>query len=70
MLIDFRLVVVYTKIMNYLAAFLILGLCFAAMAIGLIVAKRILKRGCSLDPDSCACRREGKDPAQCDQKIL
>ncbi len=68
MLIDFKPELIYTESMNYLAAFLILGLCFAAMAIGLIVAKRILRRGCSLDPDSCACRREGKDPAKCEKK--
>jgi len=66
-LIDFTRWLFYTKNMNYVAAFLVLGLCFAAMAIGLIVAKRILRRGCSIDPNSCACRREGKDPAQCDK---
>ena len=53
--------------MRYFIAFIILGLCFTAMAVGLIVAKRILRRGCSLDPDSCACRREGKDPSQCEK---
>jgi len=53
--------------MSFLITFLIFGLCFAGMAIGLIVAKKVLKKGCSLDPGSCACQKEGKDPAQCDQ---
>jgi len=53
--------------MSFLITFLIFGLCFAGMAIGLIVAKKVLKKGCSTDPESCACLKEGKDPAQCDK---
>ncbi|GEM_PF-2351309 len=68
MLIDFSLKMFYTHTMNYAAAFIIIGLCFTAMAVGLIVTKRILKKGCSLDPDSCLCRREGKDPDECEKK--
>ena len=53
--------------MNYLITFLIFSACFMAMAIGLLIAKKVLKKGCSVDPDSCACRKEGKDPTECDQ---
>ena len=42
------------------------GACFAAMAIGIIFAKKILKKGCSLDPEECICRKEGKDPDKCE----
>ncbi|MBN1869340.1 MAG: Na(+)-translocating NADH-quinone reductase subunit E [Candidatus Omnitrophica bacterium] len=54
--------------MNYLITFLIFGLCFLGMAIGLIFAKKTLKKGCSLDPDSCICQKENKDPSDCDKK--
>jgi hypothetical protein len=53
--------------MNYLATFLILAGCFAAMAIGLLIAKKVLKKGCGIDPDDCLCKKEGKDPSQCDR---
>ena len=53
--------------MNHFITFLIFSLCFLGMAIGLIFAKKALKKGCSIDPDSCACREEGKDPSLCDQ---
>jgi len=52
--------------MNFLMALLIFGLCFAGMAIGLIVAKKVLQKGCAMSPEDCACRREGKDPDECD----
>jgi hypothetical protein len=52
--------------MTFIAAVLIFILCFAGMAAGLIIAKKVLKKGCSTDPDSCACRRDGKDPSSCD----
>lgn len=46
--------------MPYIAAFILFVLCFAGMALGLIVARKVLRKGCSLDPDdpasSCACR--------------
>ena len=53
--------------MNYLITLLIFSLCFLGMALGLILAKKTLKKGCSADPDSCACKNEGKDPSSCDQ---
>ena len=39
----------------------------SSVVIGLIVAKKSLQKGCSVSPDDCACRKEGKDPADCDQ---
>jgi len=53
--------------MKYLLTFLIFGLCVLGMAIGLIVAKKSLKKGCATDPDSCACIKEGKDPSSCEE---
>ena len=53
--------------MTLLLTFLVLGGCVLAMSIGLIFAKKALKKGCSLDPDACACLKEGKDPTQCDK---
>jgi hypothetical protein len=57
----------YTAVMSYLITLLIFTLCFLAMAVGIIFAKKTLQKGCSVDPDSCACRKEGKDPSACDQ---
>jgi hypothetical protein len=54
--------------MTYLITLIIVGLCFMGMAIGLIMAKKALKKGCSLDPDSCACRREGISPEDCEKE--
>ncbi len=51
--------------MTYLITFFIFSLCFFGMAIGLILAKKTLKKGCSTDPDSCACKKEEKDPSSC-----
>ena len=53
--------------MHYLITLLLFCLCFLGMAVGLIFAKKVLKKGCSLDPDSCECLKEGKDPANCDK---
>lgn len=53
--------------MKFLLTFLIFTGCLAAMAVGLIFAKKSLRKGCSDDPESCACRAEGKDPSQCSQ---
>jgi len=66
-MLDFTTEIDYTGIMNLLLTLTIFGFCFAAMAIGLIVAKKVLQKGCSVDPDSCACRKEGKDPSECDK---
>lgn len=53
--------------MNYFITFILFALCFLGMGLGLIFAKKSLKKGCSLDPDSCACQKEGKDPSKCDR---
>lgn len=46
--------------MNYLVAFLIFGICFLGMAVGLIFAKKILEKGCCSSPDdpdaTCGCK--------------
>jgi hypothetical protein len=56
----------YTKIMKFLAAFLIIAASFAAMALGLIVAGRTLKKGCSLGSD-CLCKNDPeKSPKDCE----
>ena len=51
--------------MNLLLAFIILILSFVGLGVGLILAKKGLKRGCSVDPDSCACKKENKNPDEC-----
>ena len=53
--------------MTYLIAFIVFGICIAGMAIGLIIKRKELVKGCSIDPDECACIRDGKDPSKCDQ---
>lgn len=53
------------KLMDYLLAFLIFGGSLLGMAIGLIFTRKALQKGCSVDPESCACRKEGKDPSDC-----
>jgi len=49
--------------MNYLASFFIFVLCFAGMAIGLLLTKKVLKKGCALGPD-CACQKEPDPKAE------
>ncbi|MCK5612371.1 hypothetical protein KAR91_61435 [Candidatus Pacearchaeota archaeon] len=48
--------------MNYLLTFIILAACFLGMAVGVIFAKKALRKGCSLDPEnpnsSCTCQRK------------
>jgi len=53
--------------MNTLLAILVLAGCFALLAIGFILAKKTLKKGCSLGPD-CACKNiPEKNPSEdCD----
>ena len=53
--------------MQYLTTLVIFSLCFFGMAVGLIFARKTLQKGCSVDPYSCTCRKEGKDPALCDK---
>lgn len=54
--------------MNYLVTLVAFGAFFFLMAVGLIFAGKMLKKGCSTDPGSCPCRREGRDPSECEQK--
>jgi len=54
--------------MNYLFAFIVILLCFGGMALSLIFKKKPLTKGCSVDPDSCACRAKGIDPAECPEE--
>ena len=46
--------------MNYFITFFVLAFCFALMAIGLIFAKKVLTKGCSMTPEECLCKKEGK----------
>jgi len=48
--------------MSFAITLIIFGLCFSGMAIGLIFAKKVLKKGCSTDPDSCSCKNEQQTP--------
>ncbi len=54
--------------MNHMIALLVFSFCFALMAVGLIVAKKALRKGCSDDPSSCACRQQGRPPEACDNE--
>ena len=58
----------YITGMNLLLTLIILTLCFSLMAVGLLLKKKALRRGCSVNPDDCACLKEGKSPDECDQK--
>ncbi len=51
--------------MELLATLVVLSLCFSLMAIGLICSRKVLRRGCSINPDDCACLKEGKSPQEC-----
>ena len=48
--------------MNYLFSLLLFILCFSGMAVGVIFAKKVLKKRCGLDPSSpdasCGCKSE------------
>jgi hypothetical protein len=52
--------------MSYVLAFIIFGLCFIAMAVGLLFAKKVLRKGCSADPSNpdatCACKAKEQSP--------
>jgi hypothetical protein len=54
--------------MNHIAALLVFGICFALMAVGLMVARKALRKGCGDAPSSCACRQQGRPPEACDEK--
>jgi len=45
--------------MNYILPILIFIACFTLMAIGLLISKKILKKGCSMTPEECLCEKEG-----------
>jgi len=53
--------------MQTLLTILILILCAAGLGAGLLLANKVMRKGCSEDPDGCACKRESKDPSDCDQ---
>jgi hypothetical protein len=60
--------------MEFFTTLIVLSLCFSLMAIGLLFSSRrepagrkVLRRGCSIDPDACACLKEGKPPEECDK---
>jgi len=53
--------------MEFFTTLIVLSLCFSLMAIGLVFSRKVLRRGCSTDPDACACRKEGKSPEECDK---
>lgn len=57
----------YTAAMKLLTTLIVLSLCFGLMAIGLLFSRKVLRRGCSIDPDECACLKEGKSPEECDK---
>lgn len=51
--------------MELFATLVVLSLCFSLMAIGLIFSRKVLRRGCSINPDECACLKEGKSQEEC-----
>ncbi|MBI3618166.1 MAG: hypothetical protein HY210_08130 [Candidatus Omnitrophica bacterium] len=51
--------------MEFFTTLIVLSLSFSLMAIGLIFSRKVLRRGCSIDPDECACLKEGKSPGKC-----
>ncbi|MBI5150371.1 MAG: hypothetical protein HZA28_06340 [Candidatus Omnitrophica bacterium] len=53
--------------MTFLLTLLVLALCLSLMAVGLLLTKKALRRGCSINPDECACLKEGKSPQECDK---
>ncbi len=55
--------------MTILISFLVFGGCLFLMAIGLILAKKVLRKGCSIDPEECKCAKEGREPSgDCEKK--
>lgn len=53
--------------MEFFTTLIVLSLCFSLMAIGLIFSRKVLRRGCSVNPDECTCAKEGKSPQECDK---
>jgi len=53
--------------MEFFTTLIVLSLCFGLMAVGLIFSRKVLRRGCSVNPDDCACLKEGKSPEECDK---
>jgi len=54
--------------MTVFLTFIIFSTCLAAMAVGLIFAKKALRKYCGNTPEDCACRAEDKDPNECDKQ--
>ena len=57
----------YTAAMEFFATLIVLLLAFGLMAVGLFFTRKALRKGCSIDPDVCACLKEGKSPEECDK---
>jgi hypothetical protein len=58
-------------VMDYFLPLMIFALCFAGMAAGLLLARKALQKGCSIDPTDpkgCACRQKGIDPSECPEE--
>lgn len=54
--------------MTTFIAVIILVVCFGLMAVGLIFAKKVLKRGCTLG-DDCTCKKNPESsPDNCEYK--
>ena len=58
---------IYTAAMEFFTTLIVLSLCFSLMAIGLIFSRKVLRRGCSINPDECACLKEGKSQKEYDK---
>ena len=63
--LDFKTGPAYTAAMELFATLVVLSLCFGLMAVGLMFSRKALRRGCSINPDECACLKEGKSPQEC-----
>lgn len=50
--------------MNYLLPFIIFGACIILMAVGLIFSNKCLKKGCSMNPDDCACKKREQEESE------
>jgi hypothetical protein len=53
--------------MEFFTTLIVLLLAFGLMAVGLLFSRKALRKGCSIDPDACACLKEGKPPEKCDK---
>ncbi len=56
--------------MEFFATLVVLILAFGLMAVGLFFSRKALRKGCSINPDDCACLKEGKSPKECDKDTV